>query len=143
MKKKFFSTLLFIILSSSLTFGQSKEENVRTLMIKTGVTDMMKQVMNQMIDLQKQNNREVPDEFWDSFMAELDTDELLNMMIPIYSKHYTDEDILALIEFYNSPVGQKTIQVQPAIMQESMTAGQVWGMKLAEKVVAEMQKKGY
>ncbi len=142
--KTFKSTsIIFLVLMSMTAMGQTKEENIRKIMEVTGMAQMTQQIMDQMVAMQKQNNREVPNEFWDAFMAKVDTKELLDMMVPIYDKYYTEEDIVALLEFYNTPIGKKTISVTPALMQESMMAGQTWGMKLAEQIVAEMQKEGY
>ncbi len=45
-------------------------------------------------------------------------------MIPIYQRHLTKTDLDAVISFYASPVGQKLLKEQPAMMAESMQAGQ-------------------
>ncbi len=38
-------------------------------------------------------------------------------------------------KFYDSAAGQKMIEVQPSIMQESMMVGQQWGQKIALEVM--------
>ena len=42
------------------------------------------------------------------------------MYYPLYDKFFTEDELRGLISFYKSPVGQKSIDVMPALMQESM-----------------------
>jgi hypothetical protein len=51
-------------------------------------------------------------------------DEIIGAMVPIYQKHLTKSDLEAVIAFYSSPVGQKLLKEQPAMMAEGMQAGQ-------------------
>lgn len=46
--------------------------------------------------------------------------EMLKVMIPVYQKHFTHNDLNAMIAFYSSPVGQKLVRELPAITAESM-----------------------
>jgi hypothetical protein len=54
--------------------------------------------------------------------AVLSTDEMLEAVIPIYQRHYTAEEVEAIIAFQNSPVGKKMVSLQPMMMQESAQA---------------------
>jgi uncharacterized protein len=51
-------------------------------------------------------------------------DEIIDAMVPIYQKHLTKADLEAVIAFYSSPVGQKLLKEQPAMMAEGMQVGQ-------------------
>jgi hypothetical protein len=70
-------------------------------------------------------------------------DDLVTLLAPVYEKHLTEADLNEVIKFYNTPAGKKLAQKNPAIMQDSMVAGQTWGMKVAEKVQAKLKEKGY
>ena len=50
----------------------------------------------------------------------LDVDAVIDQLLPIYSKHYDEEELKALIGFYSSPVGQKNRDLTPVLMQETM-----------------------
>ena len=50
----------------------------------------------------------------------------LDMLVPIYAKHYNHKEIKALLKFYQTDLGQKTLKVQPLIYQESMLLAQDW-----------------
>jgi len=51
-------------------------------------------------------------------------DEIIDAIVPIYQKHLSKSDLDAVIAFYSSPVGQKLLKEQPAMMAEGMQAGQ-------------------
>ena len=48
--------------------------------------------------------------------------EMLAATIPVYQHHLTKSDLDAMMAFYSSPVGQKILHEQPAMVQESMEA---------------------
>jgi uncharacterized protein len=43
-----------------------------------------------------------------------------DMMTTAYARHFTSEEMKALTAFYRSPVGKKSLNIMPTIMQESM-----------------------
>lgn len=43
-----------------------------------------------------------------------------NVYYPLYDKYYTEEDLQAMINFYKTPTGKKTISVMPQLLQESI-----------------------
>jgi hypothetical protein len=109
----------------------------------TGSGDLGVQVLKNMVPAFQQAYPSVPQAFWDDFMKEVKPSELVDLVVPIYGKYYSEQDIDQLIAFYNSPIGKKTISALPMIMQESMNAGQTWGMELGQKVAQRLKEKGY
>ena len=43
----------------------------------------------------------------------------LELMVPVYQHHFTRTDVDQMITFYSSPVGQKFVNEQPLITQET------------------------
>jgi len=64
------------------------------------------------------------DGFADAVFQDFPTDELVAAMVPIYQRHLTKSDLDAIVAFYDSPSGKKLLKEQPAMMSESMEAGQ-------------------
>lgn len=128
-------TILFV--SPAAYAEQASDESIRELMQRTGSGDMGVQMMNQMLPALKQMIPEAPEVFWQDIMNEVDANEIIELTIPIYQKYLTQEDIVALNKFYDSPAGKKMIKVQPVIMQESMIVGQAWGEQLAQRVISK------
>ncbi|MGB0619225.1 MAG: DUF2059 domain-containing protein [Myxococcota bacterium] len=51
-----------------------------------------------------------------------DLDYLAKLWAPIYAKHFTEEELKAILDFWSSPVGRKTIEVTPQLTQDSFSA---------------------
>jgi hypothetical protein len=145
--KQFFligAAVLFLIPAFSQTVAlpdTANVTNIRKLLELTGSAKLQKQMMGTMLKSFRQAMPDVNDEFWSEFEKQIDFNELTAMMIPIYQKHFTNEDILKIIQFYESPAGQKFVQELPAIAQESMLAGQEWGQALGLKVQKQLEEK--
>ncbi|MFQ5488866.1 MAG: DUF2059 domain-containing protein [Gammaproteobacteria bacterium] len=78
---------------------------------------------------------------------ELEEKESLQTLIyPIYHKYLSLEETRALIRFYKTPLGRKSIEVMPKMTQEAMLVGQQWGRQLApriqQRVLARFAKEG-
>jgi hypothetical protein len=146
--QRFLIAILFAVLSVRAAAAQQPapapqpqaEALARELMRISGAGAMGKQVMVQMIAVFRQNTPGVPDEFWTEFMNSVDPHELEELVVPIYVKNLSVEEMAAALEFYKSPVGQSLLQKMPQVMQESMSAGQQWGEKLGKAAAEKIQK---
>ncbi len=59
-------------------------------------------------------------------------------MVPIYAKAFTMEDIQGLIQFYESPLGQRVVKTLPEVVQQSQATGVQIEQTSALKVLREM-----
>jgi hypothetical protein len=84
----------------------------------------------------------VPESFWADFSKKANPNELIDLVVPIYDRHLSSDDVKGLVAFYQTPPGKNFIAAQPKITQESMTAGQEWGRTIAQRVIDELQKQG-
>ncbi len=121
----------------------TKEKDIRHLLDATGAGKIGVQVMAQMLSSFRTSMPSVPGSFWDDFQKRIHPEQLVDMVVPIYDRHFTDADIKALIAFYETPAGKKFIAATPAITQESMAAGQAWGKQVAQSVIEQLKAKGY
>ena len=120
-----------------------KRADIKRLMEVSGVGSLASQIVNQMISTYKQGHAGVPDKFWDGLVAQSGSNELLEMCLPSYERHFTHEEIKELIRFYETPIGAKLVRVQPQVLQECMVAGEIWRQKLADKIAQSLRAKGY
>lgn len=114
-----------------------KEALVRELLELTGAGKLGEQVSAQMIDSMRGMPGLDP-RFVDKFAQLARGDEMTEIIVPIYMKHFDEPTLKAVVAFYKTPAGQKLIVAMPVVMQESMTAGQEWGKRIAMKVQAEI-----
>lgn len=121
----------------------AKRAEIRQLIELTGAANISADALRQIISPLRAGFPQVPNEFWDTFMKEVRSEELIDLVIPIYDKYYTREEIHDLTTFYQSPVGQKTIKVLPKLSAEAIDAGQEWGRMVADRAMRKLHDKGY
>jgi hypothetical protein len=128
-----------------LSFSQTrtKEEDIARLVELMNMKSTAVQIFDMLIPQLSQLVPNVPQKVWDMFREKVDTNEFVRLHIVIYDKHYTHQEIKKLIEFYESPIGRRVIEETPAMTQESMAAGQEWGMRLGQKIMMDLKKGGY
>jgi hypothetical protein len=81
-------------------------------------------------------NKEEMDEVKDAYMTKVASDPKLKLKTKaIYEKTFTDDEITALISFYKTPTGQKSLKVMPTLTGEIMGFSQ----QLAQKHVGSFQ----
>ena len=71
---------------------------------------------------------------------------LLEKMIPLYDKHFTEAEIDELLAYYHSPIGKKLIETMPALMEESMQIAvddsKASIPEIQKKVTAKLREEG-
>jgi hypothetical protein len=63
---------------------------------------------------------------------------MVDLVIPIYDKYLSDEDIRALTQFYATPLGKKVITILPKVLIECTQAGEKWGEQLGRQSMQEV-----
>ena len=136
--KKNILAIAFLVLGVFTNAQSSKDVKIAELLETMGSTQAMKTSFEYMINYYKQNNPQISSEYWDNASKHVDYDELVQKLIPIYSKHFTEQEIVDLLNFYNTSTGKKMIDKMPVILQESMEIGRKWGIELAQKIEKEI-----
>jgi len=71
---------------------------------------------------------------------------LIDQLIPLYHRYFSHDDIKAMIAFYSTPVGQKTISLMPQMAQDSVALGQQWAQRmrpvLEQRIKARFKQRG-
>lgn len=146
MKKMICSLLLVFVLSFS-SKAQSKEYKklVKEYMETTNALAQFKVNIGTIIDMFRENKNysNISESFWKEFQAEIEkTSEtrLIDMFVDIYFKYFTESDLKEIIAFYKTPIGQKLLHNNPAIIKDAMSVGKKWGEDVAEQVVDKLKK---
>ncbi|MEN8447481.1 MAG: DUF2059 domain-containing protein, partial [Cyanobacteria bacterium J06555_13] len=124
-------------------FQPASRERIEELLALIEADTMSDQILGQLVGQFRQLAPEVPDEWWDRFIAKALESDINSLLIPIYERNYSAEEVDGLIEFYESPVGQSLLAKTPTVTQESIVAGQAWGMEIAEELITELEADGY
>jgi hypothetical protein len=75
------------------------------------------------VDREKVVNR-----FQEELQNRLNSGQVLDVVIPIYAKHFTHEEIKSFLAFYESPAGKRYAQEAPSLMWEVSDAGAPYWM---------------
>jgi hypothetical protein len=65
--------------------------------------------------------------------------ELTNEVAKFYATSFTDQELKAILVFYQSSVGKKLLDQQPKIVDSSMKFAQDWANKLSDAVIVKMR----
>ncbi|GLB51589.1 hypothetical protein NBRC110019_06280 [Neptunitalea chrysea] len=145
--------LLFLIVAGTIQQANAQSEDstdtyrdkVDELLILGGSEQVFKTAVGNILKMYKDKNSDNQELvlFLDKLeerMLKESLNELTDMLVPVYKKNFTAEDLDQLIAFYKTDIGKKLVEKTPAIMEESMQIGQLWGRKVAEEVQAELEK---
>lgn len=146
--KKIVLLFALTVLTVISSFSQDKatyRESLKKMMIANGSEQTFKAVIDQMVNSYKLERPDVKEEIWNELgdtFHKLGIEELLDELLPIYQKHLPLEDINNMTAFYQTPTGKRFAATTPAITQESMQAGQLWGQKMGKEFAKKISEKG-
>ena len=126
----------------------AKEADIRRLLAMTGAAGLGTQAMDEMEKSMRplMTNSLPPGDYRDQlvelffqrFHEKHSPDHLVDLMVPIYDKYYSDDEIKGLIQLYQTDLGKKMLSVLPKIMAESQAAGGRWGQELGRECMIEV-----
>lgn len=138
----------------------AKQADTRKLLEATGALKvgqaMSEAVVNQMTQAIKQARPDIPARMFDVLAEEVNQaiaeemnakDGLVDLMVVLYHKHFSHQEIRELLAFYQSPVGKKAGALAPTMSKEGFAIGQRWGESLGprigRRVQARFKQQGY
>ncbi len=134
--------------AQSSKIDPAKAAAIRQLMDVAGVKAIMIQTMDSMGDTIRplltnalppgEYREKLVDLFFAKFKSKADAQQLLDSIVPLYDKYFSGEEVKALIQFYQTPLGQKTIQVMPKLMSQSQEIGRKWGEGLGRQCMLDV-----
>ena len=126
----------------------AKETKIRQLLDVVGTRALMEQTVKSMAEtsqaslaralMKNESSERFVELFYVKLQSKLNTDEFVSLIIPIYDKYLTTEDIDGLIQFYQSPLGKRALKVLPQIVQEAQAAGFQWGQRMGQEAAQEV-----
>lgn len=126
----------------------TKKDDIRRLLALTSAAELATESMDNM----EKNVRplvtnalpageyrdKLVDLFFEKFHSKRDSNQLVELIVPIYDKYYTDDEVKQLIQLYQTPLGKKMLTVLPKILSESQAAGAQWGQQLGRQCMLEV-----
>jgi uncharacterized protein len=161
MKSMVFAALICLVVpagfaqqNANSAQGQpASKENVERFLEAMHTREMMQNMiatmaeqMHEMVREQIQKTPNLPHDFeaqqdqrMDDFARNFPVDEMIQAMVPIYQRHFTEREIDDLVAFYSSPTGQKMVKEMPAITAEAMQSSQDIIQRMIAKELQHIQ----
>ena len=127
-----------------------KEADIRSLMELVGARDMVQDGADNAIQQSREkllatvpNNQKgqaFVNAFATSYEKKFDTDQVAEQLVGIYDKHFTDDEIRGLLQFYGSPLGQKLAAEMPRINREIQGTVRTTSGRAAREALAEVKQ---
>lgn len=109
-----------------------KDSDIRSLLELIGARDMIQDAANNSTEQYRQklisltpNDDKAQDavnSYLAAFQKKYDVDAVADQLVVIYDKHYTDNEIKGMLQFFGSPLGQKVASEMPKISKEVQLA---------------------
>src|SRR5438132_5288738 len=135
---------------SNANIDPLKEADIRSLMELPGARDMVADGANNAIEQAREkllstvpNNdkgQAFVNAFATSYEKRFDADQVTDELVSIYDKHFTEDEIKGLLQFYGSPLGQKVAMEMPKIGRETQAEVRAAAAKAAKDSLAELKQ---
>ena len=134
----------------SSSIDSAKEADIRSLMELLGARDLVQDGANTAIEQSREKllstvpsndkGQSFVNAFATSCQKKFDAGQITNQLEEIYDKHFTDDEIKGLLQFYGSPLGQKVAAEIPKIGRETQAAIRAANAKAAKDALAELKQ---
>jgi len=125
--------------SAATSIDPAKDTDIRSLLELIGFRDQVQEHVSQIAEQYREKllatvpNNEKGQAFVNGVIAgyekNFDVDQVTQQMVAAYDKHYTDDEIKSLLQFYGSPLGQKVAAESPKISREVQEATRATALK--------------
>ena len=136
--------------AASKPMDPAKEADIRALMELVGARDQVQDSLTTSSEQYREKllgtvpNNEKGQAFINAFITsyekKYDADQVTEQLVTIYDKHYSDEEIKGLLQFYGSPLGQKVAAEMPKINRETQAASRAVSSKAAREALAMVKE---
>ena len=126
----------------------AKEADIRKLLDLSGAKALAMQMMDSMQKDMKpmllnsfppgEYREKLIDLFLARFHSKASAQNFLDIALPVYDKYFSHEEIKGLIQFYSTPLGQKTLSTLPKLTAELYEDGRKWGEQIGHESMQEV-----
>jgi len=130
----------------------AKDADIRSLLELVGAKDAIQDTANTATEQYRQKvvetsaNSDRAQAFVSNYLADFqkkfDANAVNEELVGIYDKHFSEEEIKGLLEFYGSPLGQKVAAELPKINREAQLAARSASTQAARQAWQDLRREG-
>jgi len=127
-----------------------KEADIRALLELVGARDQIQDSMKATAEQYRQKllltvqNNDKGQAFVNSVISRYESnynsDQVTDRLLVLYDKHYTDDEIKGLLQFYGSPLGQKVANEAPKIAHEIQETTRATASQAVKDALAQVKQ---
>jgi uncharacterized protein len=127
-----------------------KESDIRALLELVGARDQVQDSVRQTAEQYRERllasvpNNDKGQAFINTTINDYEklynVDRINEQLVAVYNKHYTDEEIRSLLQFYGSPLGQKVAAEGPKIFREIQEATRAEAAKAVKEALQQAKQ---
>jgi hypothetical protein len=116
----------------------------RTLLTAVGADRAFLEGFELAIPAQQKAAPQIPAVFWERVLqrAKVAGPTFLDSLAPIYAAAFTEPELQQLVQFFQSPIGQRFAGAQSQLVRASQDLGYRWGTRLGADVAKELADEG-
>jgi len=136
--------------SAKTSIDPQKEADIRALLELVGARDQVQDSVHQTAEQYREKllasvpNSDKGQAFVNTTINDYEklfnVDRINEQLVALYDKHYTDEDIKSLLQFYGSPLGQKVAAESPKIFREIQETTRAEAAKAAKEAIQQAKQ---
>jgi hypothetical protein len=136
--------LVFLVVSffQGAKSQTEKIEKIKTLIEILNPEERMIKNLNEIIGSQIEYST-IDSMFWDEYKTRfysLIKDSINPLLISIYDKYYTAEEITAMYTFYSTDIGKKTLVKSDSLLKDFLVIGAKYGQRVVDQIFLERTK---
>ena len=138
------AVLAFAGTARAQDIDSAKVTLIRKIIQTTNMGEQMITAIESAVPAQREANPRIPAVFWDRFLERANSrkEELLDQIVPIYASIFSTHELELLLQFWQSEIGQRFVELQPQLLQGVMEVGRAWGARLGAEIAQELQAEG-
>ena len=130
MKKYFIPILLSFSFNTNFSQTDSYKDTLVEFMKAQGDYETLYSTFDQMVLMMGvDSSNEIYKDLRDEMII-----DLIDKMVPLYKKYYSEDELMEAIKLFQTPIGQKIAESKSLILNESMQLSMQWGMEISGKL---------
>jgi uncharacterized protein len=126
----------------------AKEAAIRKLFEAVGTKELVTQMLGSTLTRIKplvesslppgEYRAELVDLFFQRFQSKFTSERLLTLLVSVYDKHFSLDEVEGLTQFYQTPLGKKAVSVLPQVVSECQEVGAKLGEEVGRESMLEL-----
>jgi hypothetical protein len=85
-------------------------------------------------------NEEELEDFLEEYKEHYSVSDVKNRIAEIYLNNLTEDEMIDMINFFNTPTGKTWVSKHPIILQQIIKVSEEYGASIAEQIIRKIEK---